>query len=175
MQIRKFGKTREVVPVPSLVNLQSRSYDEFLDAEAVAEARDGKKGLEAIYREFFPITGLDDKIQVTYHGYVFTQPQHTIDECRDLGLTYQRGIKLKIRVAGARFNQVLEVGQLVEVRHAIAVGIRRRVVRRDRNKVRAVAARVDQASCIVLHVVNIFVVTVVRGVSQFIHQLAHFL
>jgi DNA-directed RNA polymerase subunit beta len=109
MQIRKFGKTREVVPVPSLVNLQSRSYDEFLDAEAPAEVRNHKKGLESIYREFFPITGLDDKIQVTYHGYVFTQPQHTIDECRDLGLTYQRGIKLKIRVAGEGLsNSVLE-------------------------------------------------------------------
>ena len=109
MQIRKFGKTREVVPVPSLVNLQSRSYDEFLDADAAAEVRDQKKGLEAIYRELFPITGLDDKIQVTYHGYEFTQPQHTIDECRDLGLTYQRGIKLKIRVAGEGLaNNVLE-------------------------------------------------------------------
>ena len=109
MQIRKFGKTREVVPVPSLVNLQSRSYDEFLDADTAPEARDGKKGLEAIYREFFPITGLDEKIQVTYHGYLFTNPQHTIDECRDLGLTYHRGIKLKIRVAGEGLNNnVLE-------------------------------------------------------------------
>ncbi len=109
MQIRKFGKTREVVPVPSLVNLQSRSYDEFLDAEAAPEVRDGKKGLEGIFREFFPITGLDDKIQVTYHGYEFTLPQHTIDECRDLGLTFQRGIKLKIRVAGEGLNNnVLE-------------------------------------------------------------------
>jgi DNA-directed RNA polymerase subunit beta len=109
MQIRKFGKTREVVPVPSLVNLQSRSYDEFLDAEAQSEARDPKRGLEAIFKEFFPITGLDDKIQVTYHGYVFTNPQHTTDECRDLGLTYQRGIKLKIRVSGEGLqNNVLE-------------------------------------------------------------------
>ena len=109
MQIRKFGKTREVVPVPSLVNLQSRSYDEFLDAEAAAEVRNQKKGLEAILREFFPITGLDDKVQVSYHGYVFTKPQHTTDECRDLGLTYQRGIKLKIRVTGEGLqNNVLE-------------------------------------------------------------------
>lgn len=111
MQIRHFGTTKEVIPVPSLVNLQSKSYDEFLDAEAAPDQRQAHKGLEAIFKEFFPVTGYEDQIQVSYHGYVFTQPQHTIDECRDLGLTFQRGIKLKIRVSGNNhptFKDVLE-------------------------------------------------------------------
>ena len=108
MQIRSFGRTKEVLPVPSLVNLQSRSYDEFLDADAPAEKREAAKGLEAIFREFFPVTGFDDQLVVSYHGYVFTQPQHNMDECRDLGLTYQRGIKIKIRVSGPQLPEVLE-------------------------------------------------------------------
>ncbi len=111
MEVRNFGKIKEIIPVPSLVNLQSRSYDEFLDAENAPEARSPEKGLEAILKEFFPITGVDDTIEVSYHGYLFTQPQHGIDECRDLGLTFQRGIKLKIRVAGkghVTFKDVLE-------------------------------------------------------------------
>jgi DNA-directed RNA polymerase subunit beta len=109
--IRHFGKSAEVIPVPSLVNLQSRSYDEFLDAEAAPDARPAHKGLEAIFREFFPIAGFEDQIVVSYHGYSFSPPQHTLDECRDLGLTYQRGIKLKIRVEGRThptFKDVLE-------------------------------------------------------------------
>ncbi len=111
MQIRSFGKTKEVIPVPSLVNLQSRSYDEFLDTEAAPENRNAAKGLEAIFREFFPVSGYDDQVVVSYHGYLFTQPQHNIDECRDLGLTFQRGLKLKIRVSGHNhptFKDVLE-------------------------------------------------------------------
>jgi DNA-directed RNA polymerase subunit beta len=108
MQIRSFGKTAEVIPVPSLVNLQSRSYDEFLDTEAAPDARAQAKGLEAIFREFFPVTGYDDQVVVSYHGYLFTQPQHNMDECRDLGLTYQRGLKLKIRVSGPNLKEVLE-------------------------------------------------------------------
>jgi DNA-directed RNA polymerase subunit beta len=111
MQIRHFGSTKEVIPVPSLVNLQSKSYDEFLDAEAASDQRAGDRGLEAIFREFFPVTGYEDQIAVSYHGYVFTQPQHTLEECRDLGLTYQRGIKIKIRVSGnghPTFKDVLE-------------------------------------------------------------------
>ena len=111
MQIRNFGTTKEVIPVPSLVNLQSKSYDEFLDTEAAPDKRNLVKGLESIFREFFPITGYDDQIAVSYHGYLFTQPQHNIDECRDLGLTYQRGLKLKIRVSGQNhptFKDVLE-------------------------------------------------------------------
>ena len=108
MQIRHFGKTLDVIPVPSLVNLQSRSYDEFLDSEALPEKRNQVKGLEAIFREFFPVTGYDDQVVVSYHGYVFTQPQHNPDECRDLGLSYQRGIKIKIRVSGPQLPEVLE-------------------------------------------------------------------
>ena len=108
MEIRHFGKTKDIIPVPSLVNLQSKSYDEFLDSEIAADKRDPAKGLEAILREFFPITGYDDQVQVSYHGYVFSPPQHTIDECRDLGLTFQRGLKVKIRVSGANIPEVLE-------------------------------------------------------------------
>ncbi len=108
MQIRNFGKTTEIVPVPSLVNLQSRSYDEFLDQDNQPEKRNNVKGLEAIFREFFPITGYDDQVQVTYHGYNFTTPQHNMEECRDLGLTYQKGIKVKIRVSGPQLPEVLE-------------------------------------------------------------------
>ena len=109
--IRHFGKTREVIPVPSLVNLQSRSYDEFLDSDTQPDQRPQHKGLEAIFREFFPITGYEDQVKVSYHGYLFSPPQHTLDECRDLGLTFQRGIKIKIRVEGQNhptFKDVLE-------------------------------------------------------------------
>ena len=95
MQIRNFGRTLEVIPVPSLTNLQARSYDEFLDTETAPDKRSAAKGIEAIYREFFPITGYDDQVVVSYHGYVFTPPQHNEEECRDLGLTYQRGIKVR--------------------------------------------------------------------------------
>ena len=111
MQIRNFGRTSEVIPVPSLVNLQSKSYDEFLETELAPDVREPHKGLEAIFREFFPITGYDDQVVVSYHGYIFTPPQHNIDECRDLGLTFQRGLKLKIRVSGQNhptFKDVLE-------------------------------------------------------------------
>ncbi len=108
MLIRSFGKTKEVIPVPSLVNLQSRSYDEFLDIEAEPDKRNQVKGLEAIFREFFPVTGYDDQVVVSYHGYSFSPVQHNIDECRDLGLSFQRGIKLKIRVSGPNLPEVLE-------------------------------------------------------------------
>ncbi|MCS6970170.1 MAG: DNA-directed RNA polymerase subunit beta [Planctomycetota bacterium] len=108
MQIRKFGKTREVIPVPNLVNLQNRSYDEFVDADTPPDRRDPRKGLEAIFREFFPIVSADEKVRVTYHGYSFSKPQHTLEECRDLGLTYQRGLKIRVRVTAEGLQEVLE-------------------------------------------------------------------
>ena len=109
MEVRKFGKVNEIVPVPSLTELQARSYDSFLAAEVAAEDRDPDSGLEAILREFFPISGYDNKVEVSYHGYGFALPQHNEQECRDLGQTYQKGLKLKIRVSGEMLGEeVLE-------------------------------------------------------------------
>ncbi|MFW5882272.1 MAG: DNA-directed RNA polymerase subunit beta [Planctomycetota bacterium] len=108
MEVRSFGKVREIVPVPSLTDLQARSYDGFLAEYAPPEERDPTHGLEAIFREFFPIQGFDSKLEVSYHGYGFNAPQHDEQECRDLGQTYQKGLKLKIRVHGEALSEVLE-------------------------------------------------------------------
>jgi DNA-directed RNA polymerase subunit beta len=108
MDVRSFGKVKEIVPVPSLVRLQRESYDSFLDADTPMDERD-PRGLEAILREFFPITAFDDKLRVSYHGYCFSPPQHDQAECRDLGLTYQRGLKIRVRVEGEPLgSEVLE-------------------------------------------------------------------
>jgi DNA-directed RNA polymerase subunit beta len=109
MEVRHFGKVRDIVPVPSLTDLQANSYDSFLDAQTPLEER-AEEGLEAIFREFFPVAGYDGKVEVSYHGYSFSLPQHDMAECRDLGLTYQRGIKLRVRVQG----EVLPEGQVLE-------------------------------------------------------------
>ena len=34
MEVRNFGKLQEIVPVPSLTDLQAHSYDSFIDFEA---------------------------------------------------------------------------------------------------------------------------------------------
>jgi len=108
MEVRDYGKIREIVPVPSLVELQASSYDSFLDADTAPDKRSAKEGLEALLQEFFPVAGYDNKVTVTYHGYSFSPPQHTMEECRDLGQTYQRGLKLKIRVQGEELPEILE-------------------------------------------------------------------
>ena len=75
MEIRHFGKVQEIVPVPSLVELQAKSYDAFFDVPGDASKR-GEEGLNGLLAEFFPIEGYDGKIKVSYHGYSFSPPQH---------------------------------------------------------------------------------------------------
>jgi DNA-directed RNA polymerase subunit beta len=107
MEIRHFGKVQEVVPVPSLVELQAKSYDAFFDVPGDASKR-GDEGLNGLLAEFFPIEGYDGKIKISYHGYSFSPPQHDEPECRDLGQTFQRGLKLHIRVEAEEMQEVLE-------------------------------------------------------------------
>ncbi len=109
MQVRQYGKVNEIVPVPNLTDLQSSSYDAFLDPNAPIDDNGIKQRIGDIFEEFFPVAGFEDKIVVSYHGYSFSPPQHNEQECRDLGQTFQRGLKLKIRVQGeALGDNVLE-------------------------------------------------------------------
>ena len=83
----KFGKVEEILDVPNLVDLQTRSYADFLQAD-VAYGERRNVGLEAILREVFPIKSFNGEMALEYVGYELGRPRYTPDECRRLRLTY---------------------------------------------------------------------------------------
>jgi DNA-directed RNA polymerase subunit beta len=92
----RFGSQRDF-PVPDLVELQTKSYAEFLQEEVPPEHREDR-GLEGIMREVFPIPSYDGTLQLEYLGYELGAPRYTPDECRELRLTYGRPFKIRVRV-----------------------------------------------------------------------------
>ncbi len=92
---RNYGKAKVNVPVPNLMQLQIEAYDRFLQADVHYTDRENF-GLEALLREIFPIKSYDGKISLTYLGYELGRPRYTMDECRQLRLTF--GMPFKIRV-----------------------------------------------------------------------------
>ena len=50
-----FGKIKEIVTPPNMIELQTNSYAEFLQAETPAKKRLKHTGLEAVFQEVFPI------------------------------------------------------------------------------------------------------------------------
>ena len=55
---RNFGRFGDAVEVPSLTDVQTKSYDRFLQLEAFPEEREAA-GLEGVLREIFPIESYD--------------------------------------------------------------------------------------------------------------------
>ena len=56
-----FGKIKEIIAPPNLIELQTNSYAEFLQLE-VAPSKRKNVGLQAVFKEVFPIESYDGKV-----------------------------------------------------------------------------------------------------------------
>jgi DNA-directed RNA polymerase subunit beta len=82
-----FGKIKEIVAPPNMIELQTNSYAEFLQAAATGK-RDKNAGLEAVFHEVFPIESYDGKCVLDYKSYEIGPPKVDWLECLREGLTY---------------------------------------------------------------------------------------
>ena len=60
-----FGKLREVIQPPNLIELQISSYLDYLQKDTPEKQRK-PYGLEAVFREVFPISSYDEKITLNF-------------------------------------------------------------------------------------------------------------
>ncbi len=97
MTVRHFGRFRSPLAVPSLTDIQTLSWYEFLQ-EDVPFNRRNVAGLESIMRETFPIYSYDKTVSLEYVGYELGRPRYRDDECRVLGVTYGMPFKILLRL-----------------------------------------------------------------------------
>ena len=106
-QERNFGRFGDAAPVPPLTDIQTRSYDRFLQLDIPQDKR-AVAGLEGVLREIFPIDSYDKKISLEYVKYELGKPRYDTDECRQLRLTYGRPFRVWLRLRKADGNAVEE-------------------------------------------------------------------
>ena len=95
--VRNFGRVQDAVEIPDLVAVQRRSYELFLQ-NSVAATKRKSIGLEAIFRETFPIESYDKKKVLEYLYYELERPHYTPIQCRQLRLTYGYPLKIWCRL-----------------------------------------------------------------------------
>ena len=71
-----------------MIELQTNSYLEFLQANASSKKRQKHIGLEAVFREVFPIESYDGKCMLDYDSYEIGETRVDWLECLREGLTY---------------------------------------------------------------------------------------
>ncbi len=82
-----FGKIKEIIAPPNLIELQTNSYVEFLQLE-ISPAKRKNVGLQAVFKEVFPIESYDGKVVLDYHSYDIGEPKSDWLECLREGITF---------------------------------------------------------------------------------------
>src|SRR6184192_1580247 len=95
--VRNFGRFGDAVDVPPLTDVQTKSYDRFLQLDVSTEKRE-PHGLEGVLREIFPIESYDKTLSLQYIKYDLGKPRYGPDECRQLRLTYGRPFRVWLRL-----------------------------------------------------------------------------
>ena len=96
-QSRNFGRFGDTVEVPPLTDIQTKSYDRFLQLDTPPDKRT-PTGLEGVLREIFPIESYDKTLSLQYLKYELGKPRYGPDECRQLRLTYGRPFRVWLRL-----------------------------------------------------------------------------
>ncbi len=90
-----FSKTPQVLGIPNLLQLQQKSYNDFL---MVDEEDRGNAGLERVFKSVFPIHDTQNRLTLEYAGSEFGRPKYTVRESMERGLTYSIPLKIKVRL-----------------------------------------------------------------------------
>ncbi len=94
---RSFGKIKKIIDIPNLIEIQKRSYDEFLQAGVGAEQRTDT-GLQAVFKSVFPIKDFNETASLEFVSYELGEPKYDVDECHQRGMTYAAPLKVKIQL-----------------------------------------------------------------------------
>ena len=105
--IRNFGKIGDGIEVPNLTEIQRASYRRFTQDDKSPEGRD-RKGFEALLREIFPIVSYDKNTELEFIAYELEKPRYTVQQCRELRLTYGHPLKIRCRLNRVNHDDIAE-------------------------------------------------------------------
>jgi DNA-directed RNA polymerase subunit beta len=94
-----FGRIKEVIAPPNLIEVQVNSYKEFLQAELVSSRRKNV-GLQAVFTEVFPIESYDGKTVLDYQNYEIGEPKQDWLECLREGQTFGAPLHVTFQLKG---------------------------------------------------------------------------
>ncbi len=126
-----FGKIHEVAEPPNLIEIQLRSYEEFLQKN-ISPSKRKDVGLQAVFREVFPITSYDEKMSLDFVMYEIGEPKQNSLEAIHEAETYSAPLYVTYELkdeAGAKQERVY-MGEipLMTVRGTFVINGAERVV-----------------------------------------------
>jgi DNA-directed RNA polymerase subunit beta len=92
-----FGKLKEVLELPNLIEVQRNSYSWFL-----------KEGLREVFRDISPIQDFTGHLVLEFLDYSLGGPKYTEEECKERDVTYAAPLRVKVRLINKETGEVKE-------------------------------------------------------------------
>ena len=94
---KNFAKIKAKLEIPSLIDIQKRSYAKFLQADVDPEKREAL-GLQGVFLSVFPIKDYNETASLEFVSYHLDRPKYDVDECRSRGMTFAAPIRVVVRL-----------------------------------------------------------------------------
>lgn len=94
---KNFAKIKAKLEIPSLIDIQKRSYAKFLQANTPVDQRESL-GLQGVFESVFPIKDYNETASLEFVSYHLDRPKYDVDECRSRGMTYAAPIRVVVRL-----------------------------------------------------------------------------
>src|SRR6188474_1081876 len=94
---RTFGRIKKIIDIPNLIEIQRRSYEEFLQKDVAPEAR-RDQGLQAVFKSVFPIKDFNETASLEFVSYTLSEPKYDVEECHQRGMTFAAPLKVTVQL-----------------------------------------------------------------------------
>ena len=95
-RLRKYyGKIREVLEMPNLIEVQKSSYDLFLKSGDQPVPLDGE-GIKGVFQSVFPIKDFNETSVLEFVSYDLEKPKYDVEECQQRDMTYSAPLKVTL-------------------------------------------------------------------------------
>jgi DNA-directed RNA polymerase subunit beta len=96
-QRRSFARINEVLELPNLIEIQTASYEWFLE-----------EGLREMFHDISPIEDFTGNLSLEFVDYALGEPKYDVDECKERDVTYAAPLRVKVRLHNKETNEVKE-------------------------------------------------------------------
>ncbi len=115
-RVRKnFASAPTIMEPPHLISMQRISYDKFLQIDVAPNEREDS-GLQAIFKNVFPINDFNGHCSLEFVSYSFGEPKYTIAECQQRGMTYDIPVKITVRLISFDVDEETEVQTIRDIK-----------------------------------------------------------
>jgi DNA-directed RNA polymerase subunit beta len=94
---RSFSKLKSDADIPNLLDVQLKSYEDFLQSDVEPEKRENK-GLQAVFRTVFPISDVRENYSLEFVRYMLGTPRYSVRECLERNMSYAAPLKATLRL-----------------------------------------------------------------------------